>query len=59
LVTKAKISIKGEFLAHWLIEAGTYVIKQRLNLDPGQFWRAAKGRDFVELPKLPVKLLLF
>ncbi len=36
-----------------------YAIKRRLNLDPGPFWRAAKGRDFIELPRPLVQLLLF
>ena len=52
-------STKQEFLTHWLTEAGAYVIKRRLNLDPGQFWRAAKGRDFLQLPGPPAQLLLF
>lgn len=59
LVTLAARSTKQEFLTHWLTETGAYIIKRRLNLDPGKFWRVAKGRDFVELPKPPVQLLFF
>jgi hypothetical protein len=59
LVTQAMSSTKRDFLTHWLTEDGAYVIKRRLHLDPGQFWRAAKGRDFLQLPDLPVQLFLF
>lgn len=59
LVTQAMGSTKRDFLAHSLTEAGAYAIKRRLNLDPGQFWRAAKGQDFLQLPDPPVQLLLF
>jgi len=58
LVTLASRSTKRDFLAA-LSELGAHVIKRRLNLDPGQFWRAAKGREFLDLPKPPVQLLLF
>ncbi len=58
LVTQAARSTKKDFLAH-LTEAGAYKIKRRLQLDPGQFWRAAKGRDFLDLPPAPVQLMLF
>ncbi len=40
-------------------EAGAHVIKRRLRLDPGEFWRAARGHDFLDLPKRPVQMLLF
>jgi len=59
LVTLAARSTKQDFLTHWLTEAGAYVIKRRLNLDPGRFWRIAKGKEFIDLPKPPVQLLLF
>ena len=59
LVTQAMSSTKREFLTHWLTEAGAYIIRRRLNLDPGQFWRAAKGRIFLVLPDPPIQLLLF
>ena len=58
LVTLAARSTKKDFLAA-LNELGAHVIKRRLRLEPGQFWRAAKGRDFLDLPKPPVQLLLF
>lgn len=59
LVTQAMGSTKQEFLTHWLTEEGAYVIKRRLNLEPGKFWRAAKGREFLTLPSPPVQLSLF
>ncbi len=59
LVTQAMGSTKQAFLTHWLTEGGAYVIKRRLNLDPGQFWRAAKGRDFLDLPEPAIQMLLF
>lgn len=59
LVTQAMSSTKQEFLTHWLTEAGAYVIRGRLNLDPGRFWRVAKGKELIDLPKLPVQLSLF
>lgn len=58
LVTLAARSTKRDFLSA-LSELGAHVIKRRLRLDPGQFWRAAKGRDFLDLPKPPVQLFLF
>lgn len=59
LVTQAMSSTKREFLTCWLTEAKAHVIKRRLNLDPGRFWRAAKGLDFLDLPKPPIQRLLF
>jgi hypothetical protein len=58
LVTLAARSTKRDFLSD-LDEYGAAVIKRRLQLDPGAFWRAAKGREFLDLPKPPVQLLLF
>ncbi len=58
LVTLAARSTKRDFLAA-LSELGAQVIKRRLHLDPGLFWRAAKGHEFLDLPKPPVQLLLF
>ena len=58
LVTLAARSTKRDFLAA-LSESGAHIIKRRLRLEPGQFWRAAKGRDLLDLPKPPVQLLLF
>lgn len=57
-VTQASSSTKKDFLAR-LSEMGAYVIKRRLHLDPGQFWRAAKGREFIDLAMPAVQLLLF
>lgn len=58
LVTSAARSTKRDFLAA-LTEVAVYVIRRRLNLDPGDFWRAAKGRKLLELPDPPIQLLLF
>jgi len=58
LVTLAARSTKREFLGQ-LTEAGDFAIKRRLHLDPGRFWRAAKGREFPDLPTRPIQLLLF
>jgi hypothetical protein len=58
LVTLASRSTKRDFLAA-LTELGAHVIKRRLCLEPNKFWRAAKGHDFLELPKPPVQNLLF
>ncbi len=59
LVTLAAGSTKRDFLTHWLTEEGACIIKQRLNLAPGEFWRAAKGRIFLVFPDPPIQLLLF
>lgn len=58
LVTQASRSTKRDFLAS-LPELGAYTIKRRLHLDAGEFWRAAKGHDFLNLPDPPVQPLLF
>lgn len=58
LVTLAVRSTKRDFLAA-LPELGARVIKCRLRLEPGQFWRVANGRYFVDRPSVPVQLLLF
>lgn len=58
LVTLASRSTKRDFLAA-LSELGAHAIKRQLHLEPGQFWRAAKGHDFLDLPKPPVQPLLF
>ncbi len=59
LVTLAARSTKKDFLARHLTEAGAYAIRRRLRLDPGQFWRAARGNDFLDLPRPSRQLLLF
>jgi hypothetical protein len=58
LVNRAARSTKRDFLAR-LSDLDAQAIKRRLHLEPGQFWRAAKGRDLLNLPKPPVQLLLF
>ena len=59
LVTLAARSTKKDFLSRHLTEAGAYVIRRRLRLDPGQFWRAARGNDFLDLPRPSRQLVLF
>lgn len=59
LVTLAARSTKRDFLGRYLTEAGAYVIRRRLRLDPGQFWRAARGKDFLDLPRPAQQLVLF
>jgi hypothetical protein len=58
LVTKASRSTKKDFL-RTLTPADVYAIRLRLKLDPGRFWRVAKGKEFVEFPKPPRQLTLF
>jgi hypothetical protein len=58
LVTKASRSTKRDFLRTLTLD-DTRVIKLRLGLDPGRFWRAAKGREFIDLPTPPRQLTLF
>lgn len=57
-VTKASRSTKRDFL-RTLTPADARVIKLRLRLDPGHFWRAAKGKEFIELPNARVQQHLF
>ena len=59
LVTLAARSTKGEFLARHLTEAGEFVIRRRVCLDPGEFWRAARGKIFLDLPRPSRQLILF
>jgi hypothetical protein len=58
LVTQALRGTKRDFLTR-LDKTGAFFIKRCFNLDPGRFWRVAKGREFINLPKPPVQLLLF
>ena len=58
LVTKASRSTKRDFL-RTLTTADARVIELRLGLDPGHFWRAAKGKEFPDLPTPPRQLTLF
>lgn len=58
LVTKASRSTKRDFL-RTLTADNVRAIKLRLGLDPGHFWRAAKGTVFISLPTPPRQLTLF
>jgi hypothetical protein len=58
LVTKASRSTKRDFLKFDLTPDGAQAISRRLKLDPGRFWRVAKGKDFLDLPT-PARQLLF
>lgn len=49
LVTNANRSTKKDFLST-LTPADARVIKFRLGLDTGRFWRAAKGKQLIDLP---------
>src|SRR5205823_3147637 len=49
---------KRDFL-RTLTAADAQVIKLRVRLDPGRFWRAAKGKEFIDLPTSPRQLTLF
>jgi hypothetical protein len=59
LVTKASRSTKRDFLKFNLTPDGARAISQRLKLDPGRFWRVAKGKEFLDLPTPARQLLLF
>lgn len=58
LVTRASRSTKKDFL-RTLTADETRVLRLWLKLDPGRFWRVAKGKEFVEFPKPPRQLTLF
>ncbi|MFV0445725.1 MAG: hypothetical protein ACK5Q5_19250, partial [Planctomycetaceae bacterium] len=49
LVELAQRSTKAWFLEH-LSEPQARAIQQRLQTDPGRFWRAAHGKVFLDLP---------
>ncbi|MHB1422853.1 MAG: hypothetical protein ACYC3I_06605 [Gemmataceae bacterium] len=59
LVTLAARSTRRDFLDRHLTEAGAYVIRRRLHLDPREFWRAARGTTLLDLPLPPRQLTLF
>ena len=59
LVTKASRSTKRDFLKHDLTPEGAKAIARRLKVDPGRFWRLAKGKEFLDLPPQLRQLLLF
>ena len=58
LVKLAQRNTKTRFLEQ-LDEVGFHAIATRLKLDPGTFWRAAKGTAFPALPLKPKQLELF
>lgn len=58
LVKLAQRNTKTRFLEQ-LDEVGVHAIAARLKLDPGTFWRAAKGTVFPALPLKPKQLELF
>lgn len=58
LVEQAKKFTKMIFLRD-LTDAEAQAIRNRIKVEPGMFWRAAKGRVFLDLPKPPVQLELF
>lgn len=49
-MAKASRSTKNDFLRTLTADA-LHVIRWRLKLDPGRFWRVAKGKEFIEIPK--------
>jgi hypothetical protein len=59
LVTKASRSTKRDFLKFDLTPEGARAIARRLKLEPGRFWRVAKGKEFLDLPSPARQLLLF
>jgi hypothetical protein len=58
LVLRALRSTKGEF-TRGLTEDEAARIRARTGLGPGRFWRAAKGREFLNWPEPPRQLTLF
>jgi hypothetical protein len=58
LVLRALRSTKGEF-TRGLTEDETARIRARTGLRPGRFWRAAKGKEFINWPQPPRQLTLF
>lgn len=58
LVKLAQRNTKGRFLDR-LDGASAAAISARTHLDPGTFWRAAKGTTFPPLPMKPKQLTLF
>ena len=55
LVETAKRRTKSLFLEHVTADEAA-AIQRILGIDPGRFWRAAKGREFLELPPRMVQL---
>jgi hypothetical protein len=58
LVTRACRSTKRDFL-RTLTRDDARAIGLRLRLDPGRFWRVAKGKEYIVLPTPPRQLTLF
>ncbi|WP_439628575.1 hypothetical protein [Gemmata sp.] len=58
LVTRASRSTKRDFL-RTITTDDVRAIRLRLKLDPGRFWRVAKGKEFIDLPQRPRQLTLF
>jgi hypothetical protein len=58
LVPQAMSSGKVKFVAG-LSEDEAARVRARTGLDPGRFWRAAKGREFIAWPESPRQLTLF
>ena len=58
-MTKASRSTKRDFLKFDLTPEGTRAIARHLKVDPGRFWRLAKGKEFLDLHPPPHQLLLF
>lgn len=59
LATHAARATKRDFLTRYLTEDGIQAIRRRLGMTPGWFWRVAKGKEFIDLPKARVQLSLF
>lgn len=59
LVQKAKYHrhTKKMFLES-LTDEQAWAIRRILDVDPGTFWQACRGKRFLDLPKRPVQLLL-
>ena len=58
LVLRALRSTKGEFI-RGLTEDESARVRARTGLGPGRFWRAAKGKEFINWPEPPRQLTLF
>jgi hypothetical protein len=58
LVGKAKYHTKRVFL-DVITEDQAEAIRRRIGVEPGIFWRAAKGEQFLDLPAREVQLELF
>ena len=57
LVGEAKYHTKKIFLANLSTDQGR-AIRRILEVEPGRFWRACKGKDFLDLPARIVQLEL-